>query len=120
MFANHSQTVYELLRAQRRFAPEQLEGAWKEHLASGKGLAEVLVDLGLIDQPTLLGEIADALGCVHLADTPESVPAEAVALLAGSQARSYGVIPLRAGAASVELLAMDPFNRQVVDDLTFA
>jgi len=31
----------------------------------------------------------------------------------------YGVVPLRAGGTMVDLLVKDPFNSQIVDDLTF-
>jgi len=120
MFESHSQAVYELLRDQRLVASDQLAALQDEHLATGKPLADVVLDLGVVDRPTFLGKIADSLGCEHAAELPATLPTDAVALLAGHLARNYGVIPLRADAQSVDLLAVDPFNSQIIDDLTFA
>ncbi|HVU22798.1 MAG TPA: type II secretion system ATPase GspE [Opitutus sp.] len=120
MFESHSQAVYELLREQRLVGAEQLTAARDEHTATGKPLADVVVDLGLLDARTLLGKIAESLGYEHVAEIPPTLPGDAVGLLNGAVARNYGVIPLRSGAQSVDLLATDPFNSQIVDDLTFA
>ncbi|HWA87289.1 MAG TPA: type II secretion system ATPase GspE [Opitutus sp.] len=120
MFEAHSHAVYELLREQRLVGAEQLAAARDEHAATGRPLADVVLDLGLLDARTLLGKVAESLDCELVADIPTTLPGDAVGLLSGSVARNYGVIPLRSAAQSVDLLATDPFNTRIVDDLTFA
>ncbi len=119
MFENHSQAVFELLRDGRLIDREQLDAVQEEHRVTGKPIAAVALDLGLIEPEVLIERIAGALGCEHLREFPASLPADAVALIEGEQARGYGVIPLRADERSVDLLAVDPFNHRVVDDLAF-
>jgi type IV pilus assembly protein PilB len=46
--------------------------------------------------------------------------AETVALVDGPLARTYGVVPLAAEGPAVALAAIDPFNPNLVGDLTFA
>ena len=119
MFEGHDQTVFDLLAERRLVGLEQLELAQAEHWATGKAFASVLLDLGLIDKPALLHAVADHLGAVYAEAVPASLPGPALALVDGNLARSYGVAPLQADAASIALLAVDPFNVQLTGDLAF-
>jgi hypothetical protein len=95
MFAGHDQTVHDLLAERHLVEPGQLELAQSEHRATGKALASVLLDLGLIDKPVMLQAVADYLGATYVLQIPARLPGPAVALLDGGLARSYGVAPCR-------------------------
>jgi type IV pilus assembly protein PilB len=120
MFASHSAAIYEFLRDQRLVAVEQLDELNEEHKATGKPLADVVVDLGLVDKEELLRRIAVHLGYDYVGELPVQFPGDAIAALTGKLARDYGVMPLQADAQNIDLLVTDPFNTQAVDDLTFA
>ena len=67
----------------------------------------------------LLEIIARYLQCDYL-DDPPAAPDESVCrLLKPEIARKYAVVPLRVEGSSVHLAARDPFNSQIVEDLTF-
>ena len=120
MFPTHSPAIYEFLREHRLVDQAQLDELNEEHKATGKPLADVVVDLGLIEKPALLIKIAEHLGYDYLPDMPGQFPGDAIAALTGKLARDYAVMPFRADAGSIDLLAADPFNGHLVDDLTFA
>jgi type IV pilus assembly protein PilB len=120
MFASHSPAIYEFLKEHRLVDPAQLDALNEEHKATGKPLADVVVDLGIVDKADLLRRIADHLGYDYLPELPVQFPGEAIASLTGKLARDYGVMPLNADDQNVDLLVTDPFNTQAVDDLTFA
>ena len=120
MFQSHSPAIYEFLREQRLVGPAQLDELNEEHKATGKPLADVVVDLGIIEKSELLRRIAEHLGYDYLGELPEQFPGEAIAAVTGKLARDYGVMPLRADDQNIDLLVTDPFNPQAVDDLTFA
>jgi len=120
MFPSHSPAIYEFLKEHRLVAPEQLDELNEEHKATGKPLADVVVDLGIIEKEELLRRIADHLGYDYLPELPVQFPGEAIAALTGKLARDYGVMPLQADEQNIDLLVTDPFNTQAVDDLTFA
>jgi type IV pilus assembly protein PilB len=120
MFPSHSPAIYEFLREQRLVGLPRLDALNEEHRATGKPLADIVVDLGVIAKPELLRRIADQLGVDFLGELPAQFPAEAVAALPGPLARTYGVMPLRADDESIDLLITDPFNLRAADDLTFA
>jgi type IV pilus assembly protein PilB len=120
MFASHSPAIYDFLKEQRLVPPDQLDELNEEHKATGKSLADVVVDLGLIEKSELLRRIADHLGYDFVPELPAQFPGEAIAALTGKLARDYGVMPLQAEGQNIDLLVTDPFNTQAVDDLTFA
>ena len=120
MFPSHSPAIYEFLRDQRIVAPAQLDELNEEHKATGKPLADVVIDLGIVEKPVLLRKIAEHLGYDFVAELPVQFPGEAIAAVTGKLARDYGVMPLQADDQNIDLLVTDPFNSQAVDDLTFA
>jgi type IV pilus assembly protein PilB len=120
MFASHNPAIYDFLKEQRLVDPAQLDELNEEHKATGKSLADVAIDLGLVEKGELLRRIAGQLGYDFLGDLPAQFPGDAIAAITGRLARDYGVMPLRADERSVDLIVTDPFNAQVIDDLTFA
>ena len=120
MFPGHSPAIYEFLRDQRIVGQAQLDDLNEEHKATGKPLADVVVDLGIVEKSALLRQIAEHLGYDYIAELPVQFPGEAIAAITGKLARNYGVMPIHADDQNVDLLVTDPFNTQAVDDLTFA
>ncbi len=119
MFESHNQAVFELLRDHELVPALHLDALREERGTTGKSLADSVVDLGLVAPELLLEKIAESLGCRYETEIPEPLSAEIVALLTADLARTYGVIPIRGNSESVDLLAIDPFNSRIVDDLTF-
>src|SRR4051812_42725605 len=120
MFESHSQAILELCRDQHLVAPATLNDINEEHKATSKPIADLLIEMGLVDKATLLRAIAAHLGCEYLQDHGGDIPSDVVGAVQGSLARMYGVVPLRSDSQSIDLLAVDPFNSQIIDDLTFA
>ena len=120
MFPSHSPAIFEFLKEQRLVEPAQLDELNEEHKATGKPLADVVVDLGIIEKSVLLHRIAEHLGYDYLSELPVQFPGEAIAALTGKLARDYGVMPLSADEQNIDLLVSDPFNTQAIDDLSFA
>ncbi len=120
MFEGHDQAIHDLLAAHRLIEPGLLAAALAGQESAGKSFARAVLDLGLIDQAALLRAVAGHLGCDCAAQLPPELTAEMVALVDGPLARTYGVAPLAAEGSSITLAAVDPFNPNLVGDLTFA
>jgi type IV pilus assembly protein PilB len=121
MFESHSQAIYELLgRGPTPVDRVALQTAYAEHQATGKPLADVVMDTGLLTGVELRQRIAADLGWECAEDLGETPSAEVLAVVTADQARSYGVLPRRLETRYCELFAVDPFNHHIVDDLTFA
>ena len=112
--------MLDFLQEQSLLTDEQLAELASEHERTGKGLADIVLDYGWVERPSLLANLADHLGCDWLSEPPASLPGEAAAVVPANMARMYGVAPITADATRVDVLVVDPFNSRVVDDLTFA
>jgi len=120
MFESHSQAILELCRDNQLVALNTLSDVNEEHKATGKSVADLLVSMGLVDKTVLLRKVAEHLGLEYLEGQTGEIASNVIASVQGSLARMYGVVPFRVDAQSIDLLAVDPFNSQVIDDLTFA
>ncbi len=120
MFESHSQAILELCRDHHLVASATLDDLNEEHKATGKPIADLLIEMGLVDKETLLRKVAEHLGCEYLEAHGGDIPGDVVNSVQGSLARMYGVVPYRVDAQSIDLLVTDPFNSQIIDDLTFA
>lgn len=119
MFEDHSQTLHDLLRDRGVLTQAQLTEAMDESQRTGRALADVLGTMQFMRKDEVLSQIAEGLGWEYLPEPP-AIPPVTADVIPAETARMYGVIPYRVGATTVDLLCKDPFNSQIVDDLTFA
>ena len=120
MFESHSEAIYELLRADGQIDPIQLKDLREEGWVAGRSLADIVIEGGWTEKPTLLAKVAGHLGCAFVADVPAVLTDSVATLLPGALARSYGLVPLRAAGHDLEVLATDPFASETAGELNFA
>jgi len=120
MFEDHNDTIYELFKERQLLNAEQLSEAFDEAHGRGKALADVLVDSGYIGREQILENLADYLGHEFIKEIPRMVEEDVVKQVKPNLARMYGVVPIRFDETSIDLLAIDPLNFSIVDDLTFS
>ena len=119
MFAGHNEAVYDLLRERNLVPPLELEALRDEHRATGKSLGELVISQDLLDPERLLLEVAQEFGYEYLREVPEMLPADVVELLPAELGRTCGVIPFQKDGKRIDVLAVDPFNPQILDNLAF-
>jgi len=120
MFEDHNDTIYEILESSSLISEAQLKEINESHKTTGKPLAEALLDSGVLERGQLLEEVANYLQYEYLAVPPSSIPEDVTAQLKANHARMYAAVPLRADETSIDLLVRDPFNNNIIDDLTFS
>ncbi len=89
-------------------------------MVTGKALAEAVLDAELMQRGEFLEMVAEYLNYEYLPEPPSHIEQETLQTLEGSVARMYGVVPLRVDSQSVDLITKDPFNNNIIDDLTFS
>jgi type IV pilus assembly protein PilB len=119
MFEGHDNSILELCREFQLISPAELEAADDEHKATGKPLADVLVELGHINRADLIKKIAQHLGLPYIEELPV-IPGEVVNSMDGDLARAYNVLPIRFDGQVLDVVASDPFNPNTAADLSFA
>ena len=120
MFERHSPAIHDLLGDRRLVSADQLDALDEEHRASGRPLADLAIEHGFVEKSTLLAGLAAHLGCDYVDNLPPTLPEETAAMLTAPLAHGYGVVPWRADARGLDVLARDPFNAQTAGDLAFA
>ncbi len=120
MFEDQNPTLLDLFSGHSRFEGMSIKEFAERSQTTGKSAAELALDEELLTREELLEAIAEALGYRYLTELPTAVPESMRAILKGEVARKYGVVPVEADENRVVLLAMDPFNSAIIDDLTFS
>jgi len=120
MFEDHNDAIYDILKQSGQIDLAQLDDINNAHIQTGKALAEAAVDSGLIERSELLEMVAAYLQYEFVPVPPQSLADPLARALKASIARMYGVVPLRSDDHSIDLLAKDPFNNHIIDDLTFS
>jgi type IV pilus assembly protein PilB len=119
LFDDHSDVIRDIALEAGLVTPAQAEEIWESHATTGKSFSDSLVDAGLADRPTILQAIADHLQVQFYSAVPAD-PGEALTkLLKAPQAHKYVVLPVADEAGKLTLLAKDPFNSAVVNELSF-
>ncbi|MCH2074522.1 MAG: GspE/PulE family protein [Puniceicoccaceae bacterium] len=119
MFEDHNDTVYEIIKSANLLEPAQLDELNVSHLHTGKSLADAVIGSGVVERGQILAAVAEYLGYEYLATPPNKVEENIASCVRASAARMYAVVPYKVSDTSVSLLAQDPFNPAIIDDLTF-
>lgn len=120
MFEDHNAIVYEIISSAELLDRVQLDELNDSHLQTGKSLADAVIDSGVVERSAVLGAVAEYLGCDYLADMPATVDSHIASSVNAATAHMYAVVPYEVDETSVSLLAKDPFNSSIIDDLTFS
>ena len=119
MFEDHNDTVYEIIKGANLLEPAQLDELNESHLHTGKSLADAVIDSEVVEREQVLAAVAEYLGYEYLATPPNKVEEDIASAVRASVARMYAVVPYEISDTSISLLAQDPFNPAIIDDLTF-
>jgi len=119
MFDDHSDVIRDIALEAGLVTPAQAEEIWESHATTGKSFSDSLVDAGLADRPTILQAIADHLHVQYYSAVPADPGEALVKLLKAPQAHKYVVLPVADEAGKLTLLAKDPFNSSVINELGF-
>ncbi len=120
MFEAHHSTVLDFVRARGLLDEPQVAAIEADHAATGRSALAIALTNGWVERPRLWRELAQFLGLHYVESCPTDLAPETSEIVSPELARTYGVALWRTKANAVELLAVDPFNARVVEDLTFA
>jgi type IV pilus assembly protein PilB len=119
MFEDHNDTVYEIIKGANLLDDAQLDEINESHLHTGKSLADAVIDSGVVERGEILEAVANFLGYEYLESPPKTIDEGVASAVQASVARMYAVVPYKVDDTSLEVLAQDPFNPAIIDDLTF-
>jgi type IV pilus assembly protein PilB len=115
----HTEPILELLDATGLVTREQTQEIIDEHQRSGKSLREIVVNMEVVPEATLLEIIAESLGTKVVNLPAIDIPPEVVHAIPASVARMYMVVPVERGNNTVTLATYDLLSPATLDELTF-
>ncbi len=119
MYETESGILAEIVQTRNLVGPEQFAELEEEQQRTGKPLAQVIVDFGVITEEQLLKAVADHLGIPVINLSEIEISQEVLRLMPGGVARMYGCVPIAITGNAVTVAALDPFNPRLVEDLAF-
>ncbi|MCZ0973740.1 hypothetical protein O1L55_25330 [Streptomyces albulus] len=109
--------IGELLVQRGLLTPAQVDEALLQQSAPGKRLGALLVELGMVDERSLIEALSVQLG-VPVADLRQSEPdPEAAARVPEALARSLGVVAVQRVEGTLLIAAGDPGDPRVLDEV---
>ena len=120
MFEGRNVVIYDIAASTEAFSVESLEELLQRSNETGISLADLLVDGEFVERHELLRMVAAFLNLDLTLAPPSSIDPHVTSELEPAVAQSYGVVPIASRGDSLTLLARDPFNSRIVDDLSFS
>ncbi|MEI6562827.1 MAG: ATPase, T2SS/T4P/T4SS family [bacterium] len=116
---HHNELILQLLESNGLVTSEQLREIDDEHQRSGKPVREIVINMDLCPEDTLLQMIAENLG-IRVVNLPATdIPPDVVHSISASVARMYMVVPVDKGINSVTLATYDLMSPATIDELSF-
>ena len=108
-----------LLRERGLLDDLQMEEVLQEQGRSGKPIAQVVQDYGLLDRDTVLQIMAEHLGTSVVEIEEGAITPDVVASVPAESARMYQCVPVAIYGDTVQIALVDPLNPAVLDELGF-
>jgi type IV pilus assembly protein PilB len=111
--------IWHLLLKEKIADEDQLEDVLDESVRNNQSFQTCLYNYEVITEDELLKLIANELGTEFVDVKPGEIPEEVVESIPPDIARTYGIIPVEKDDESVTVIAENPFDPRLVDELHF-
>lgn len=121
MYVDHNAVIREIFSQVDQVSQHGLDELFGDEVRQGrKSFADEVVRAGIASREDILGLVGQFLNCEVQIGQVDEIDVEVLALIKGDVARQYAVVPLYLSEDGIHLLAADPFNSAIIDDLTFS
>lgn len=121
LYVDNNAEIRDLFREVEGVSQHGLDELFDQDVIEGnRSFADAVIQAGIIQREDLLNLISQYLGYELQVGEVGEIDQEVLAVIPQETARQYGVVPLYLSDGGVHLLALDPFNSSIIDDLTFA
>ena len=121
LFLDNNAEIRDLFREVEGVSQHGLDELFNQDVIEGNSsFADAIIQAGIVSREDLLNLISQYLGYELQVGAVQEIEQDVLSLLPQETARQYGVVPLYLSEGGIHLLAVDPFNSAIIDDLTFA
>ena len=119
MLDTEGQALKDILLTEGICTSEQIQDSEDEHDRTGTPFREVIINYGYLTEQEILQHFADSLGTeiydFRVADIEHSV----IEIIDPETVRAYGVIPVSLEGNLLKVVAKNPMNYQIIEELQF-
>ena len=119
MLDAEGQALKDILLTEGICTSEQIQDSEDEHDRTGTSFREVIINYGFLTELEILQHFADSLGTeiynFKLADITHNI----VEIIDPETVRAYGVIPIAMEGNLLKVVAKNPMNYQIIEELQF-
>jgi len=121
MYTDYNLIIRELFSQVEGVSQHGLDELFDDDVRQGeKSFASEVVRAGIATKEDILSLVGQHLACEVQVGEVEEIEPEVLALIQPDIARQYAVVPLYLSEGGIHLLASDPFNSAIIDDLTYS
>lgn len=121
LYLDNNAELRDLFREVEGVSQHGLDELFDQDIIEGKhSFAEAVIQAGIVERSDLLELISQYLGYELQVGEVGEIEQEYLSTITSETAQQYGVVPLYLSDGGIHLLALNPFNSSIIDDLTFA
>ena len=120
MFDSRNAAIIGLCRTYHLVENSILSNLQRSSEELSRSVASLLVDQGHVARDVLLDRVANFLGLERCENEPLEIPSHVIGEIDVKLVRMYGVVPIESLDTGILFIAIDPFDSQIIDDLSFA
>ena len=121
LYLDNNAELRDLFREVEGVSQHGLDELFDQDIIEGKhSFAEAVIQAGIVGRSDLLELISQYLGYELQVGEVGEIEQEYLSAITAETAQQYGVVPLYLSDGGIHLLALNPFNSSIIDDLTFA
>lgn len=121
LYQDYNSTIRDIFRQVEGVSQHGLEELYDKDIEEGiRSYSDALIAAGMVSKEDLINLVSQFLGYELQVGEVEEIDAETIQSISSETAHQYAVVPLYLSSGGIHLLASDPFNSGIIDDLTFA
>ena len=119
MLDAEGQALKDILLTEGICTSEQIQDSEDEHDRTGTSFRDVIINYGFLTEQEILQHFANNLGTEIYDFRQEDIPHSVIEMIDPETVRAYGVIPVSQEGNLLRVVAKNPMNYQIIEELQF-
>ena len=121
LYSDYNSTIRDIFNQVEEISQHGLDELFDDDVKEGRrSYADAIIAAGLVAKEDLINLVSQYLEYELQVGEVDQVDPEAIQVISADLAHQYAIVPLYLSPGGIHLLAADPFNSGIIDDLTFA
>ena len=121
LYLDYNATIRDIFNQVEEISQHGLDELYDDDVKDGRSsYADAIIGAGLVSKEDLINLVSQFLEYELQVGQVDQIEPETLQAISSDLAHQYGIVPLYLSPGGIHLLAADPFNSGIIDDLTFA